>query len=292
MWFTNSKAAFHHRGGGANALGRGTALGSFVAAGALVGGLVSVTSPATASASHFNTDPYTTGCAANSFTLSSKSVSGGTVSILYSRTCATNWVVYKGISQTTSKTGKDHATNKWTRLETDTGTWSYSMQSYAPGTTAYTGQIKVGSTTTTGTCSTTCAWSATTSGTPASTREARAVAWARSMIGSGAFRGLCERFVENAFGTSGRYASALAAYQALRAAGQIKTTKTGIPAGALVFSDGPADGPYGHVMLSEGGGSYISGGMITGPSVQRLSTPNPGSTFLGWAMAPSSWPGR
>lgn len=76
-----------------------------------------------------------------------------------------------------------------------------------------------------------------------------------------AYPGLCELFVERAYGTSGRYASAIAAYRALRASGQIHTASTGIPAGALVFSENPAwDSGYGHVMLSRGDGTFVSGG--------------------------------
>lgn len=124
-----------------------------------------------------------------------------------------------------------------------------------------------------------------------STRESRAVSWAMSMVGSQAYAGACERFVENAFGTSGRYYSALTAFKALRAAGTMRYTRTSIPAGMLVFSDGPVDGPYGHVMLSIGGGQFVSGG-ANGPTVKVFTTPNPGSTFLGWSPAPASWRGR
>lgn len=118
-----------------------------------------------------------------------------------------------------------------------------------------------------------------------------ATGWAWGQLGSESYYNLCERFVENAYGTSGRYASALSAYNAMRAAGAIHTSSTNIPAGALVFSDGPVDGPNGHVMLSIGGGTFISGG-ANGPSVKVFTTPNPGSTYLGWSYAPTSWPGR
>lgn len=127
--------------------------------------------------------------------------------------------------------------------------------------------------------------------TTTSTKASRAVSWAKGQVGSNAYYGLCELFVERAYGTSGRYGSALTAYRSLKARGLVHTTKSNIPAGALVFSDGPLDGPYGHVMLSVGGGRFVSGG-ADGPSVKYFSTPNPGSTFLGWASAPPEWPGR
>lgn len=129
------------------------------------------------------------------------------------------------------------------------------------------------------------------------TTATRAVAWANSQVGSMGYPGLCELFVENAYGTSGRYASAIAAYYALRAAGQIHTSSTGIPAGALVFSSNRAwDLGYGHVMLSRGDGTFVSGGAWTGggnhTTVQIFSSPAPSGGYLGWAYAPTSWPGR
>jgi len=135
-------------------------------AGALICASLSMAfaSSAEASASHFNTDPYSTGCASSSFTLSSAAVPGGTAYVKYSRACGTNWMEYRGVVQTTIKSGKDSTTNRWTNTEVDTTAWSYSMQSYAPGTTTYTGYVAVGATTTTGTCSSTCSWSSSTSG--------------------------------------------------------------------------------------------------------------------------------
>lgn len=125
-------------------------------------------------------------------------------------------------------------------------------------------------------------------------RESRALAWANSMIGSMSYAGLCERFVENAYGTSNRYPSAISAYAALRNAGAIRTSTTGIPVGALVFSSNPAwDQGYGHVMISRGDGTFVSGGVLTTygnhTTVQVMGFP---SGFLGWSYAPGDWPGR
>jgi hypothetical protein len=126
---------------------------------------------------------------------------------------------------------------------------------------------------------------------PAASSATRAVAWGVSQNHSNAYPFLCERFVENAYGTSGRYASAIAGFYALRAAGQMHYTSTGIPAGALVFSSNPRyDLSNGHVMISIGNGTYISGGVSgSGGTVQIIGLQ---STFLGWSMAPASWPGR
>lgn len=128
---------------------------------------------AQAAASHFNTDPYTTGCSKSSWTLAQKAVSGGTMYIKVSRNCGTNWVEYRGNRQTVTKTGKDHKTNRWTRTEIDTLPFSYSMQSYAPGVTAYTGRVTIGRTTTTAVCASSCSWKVTTTPAPTTTLSAK-----------------------------------------------------------------------------------------------------------------------
>lgn len=138
---------------------------------------------AQAAASHWNTDPYLTGCAKSSWTLSTRSVPGGTASIKVSNACSTNWLEYSGKKQSTTKTIKDHVTNKWTRNEVDNLPWSYSMQVYGPGTRPITATIKIGSTTTTANCSVSCTWTSvtTTSPTPVSTlyNRSAAASWAK-----------------------------------------------------------------------------------------------------------------
>jgi hypothetical protein len=129
----------------------------------------------------------------------------------------------------------------------------------------------------------------------ANAKADRAVAWANSMVGSMSYKNLCERFVENAYGTSGKYASAIAAYKALKAAGAIKTSTTNIPKGALVFSLDPKwDYGNGHVEISRGDGTFVSGGASTAygnRSTVQIYKALP-SGYLGWAMPPASWPGR
>jgi uncharacterized protein YraI len=118
------------------------------------------------------------------------------------------------------------------------------------------------------------------------TKADHAVAWANSMVGATGYDGWCELFVENAYGTSSRYGSALANFNAQQAAGRISTS-TNVPAGALAFFRNPYDGGYGHVEISRGDGSYVS----TAATVRVVSL-SYGGTFLGWAPAPDSWPGR
>ncbi|MFD9829626.1 hypothetical protein ACFWXB_19280 [Tsukamurella tyrosinosolvens] len=133
---------------------------------------------------------------------------------------------------------------------------------------------------------------------PSSAKVGRAIAWANGQVGSQAYDFACQRFVENAYGTSGRYGSAIAMRNQLAAAGQIHMDRN-IPAGALVFSrNSRYDRGYGHVVIATGGGQYVSGGVSKSygsrATVQRLSSWNPagGSEYLGWAYAPSNWPGR
>ncbi|MCL3836875.1 hypothetical protein M2889_03360 [Aeromicrobium sp. zg-Y1362] len=122
--------------------------------------------------------------------------------------------------------------------------------------------------------------------------------WAKSKVGSNSYDFLCERFVENAYGTQGKFGSAIANYNAQKRAGRISTSRTNIPAGALVFSSNRAwDLGYGHVQISIGGNKFVSGGMgrnaagrLVGPTVQiRTGLP---SGYLGWSQAPGNWPGR
>lgn len=135
---------------------------------------------------------------------------------------------------------------------------------------------------------------------PPATRETRAVDFARSQLGvsntnltpDGMWSGWCELLAEQAYGTRSRYGSALADYNAQRAAGRIHTD-TNPPAGALVFYQW---GTYGHVGISLGGGQVISTkGFSTPEPVRQHAVVGIGSTglpYLGWSYAPSTWAGR
>ncbi|WP_267618150.1 hypothetical protein [Gordonia bronchialis] len=126
---------------------------------------------------------------------------------------------------------------------------------------------------------------------PQSSRESRAVSWAVGQVGSGAYNFACQRFVENAFGTSGRFGSAIQMFNTLRSQGAIRGGTP--PAGALTFSKSSWDKGYGHVSISLGNGRYVSGGMPAPSTVNYMNGPAAsGGTYLGWAYAPASWPGR
>lgn len=124
-------------------------------------------------------------------------------------------------------------------------------------------------------------------GSTASSKEERAAQWAESMVGKGtSYSGLCERYVENAFGTSGRYYSARTNYQAQYNAGRIHTD-TNVPRGALAFY---AYGSLGHVGVGLGNGRVASS-KLNG-AVRVTPVTGWGLTYLGWSYAPASWPGR
>lgn len=109
-----------------------------------------------------NTLPYESGCGQGAYVISSKAILGGTVSMVYSPSCQTNWLEWYGPVRFTSKKMVQPAS---TSSENDTASWSYSRQVYAPGTTVARGEIYVW-TDASGTgaqgwsvrCGSTCAW--------------------------------------------------------------------------------------------------------------------------------------
>jgi hypothetical protein len=118
---------------------------------------------------------------------------------------------------------------------------------------------------------------------------------ADSMVGTDEFGPYgCEDFVDAAYGrttaTGIGHDAALAFYQSLADRGLVHHEMP-IPPGALVFSMG---GDGGHVDISRGDGTYVSGGVQglspgygDGHNVQILPTPNLGSwTLEGWAYPP------
>lgn len=130
----------------------------------------------------------------------------------------------------------------------------------------------------------------------ASSREDRAIAWALSMQGSRDYPALCGKFIANAYGLGALgYATAYDFYRAQLAAGRVQTSGTP-PKGAIVFTKSSYDGGAGHVAIAVGDGRYVMGGVarFDGATVWTYTSwnPAPGAQYLGWATAPSNWPGR
>ncbi len=133
-----------------------------------------------------------------------------------------------------------------------------------------------------------------------SSREQRAIDWARSVIGNSttngdlgdsnhAWDGWCDNFVGHAYGRAASgYATAIAHFNSLNGRGLIHTTGTP-PFGALTFyAAAPINGYAGHVMLSEGNGNYIT----SAATVRRVTIGWPGATYIGWSYADPEWTGR
>lgn len=125
---------------------------------------------------------------------------------------------------------------------------------------------------------------------PESTRKkAIAAAWAVSQIGSQAWNEYCERFAENAFGTQGRYPSALAGGNALPLQRELKNAQ---PGDLIYFSADDTNNGYGHVGIYVGNGEMVS---ATPNGVKRtgiLSDKYYAPRFRGVAAAPQDWQGR
>lgn len=106
-----------------------------------------------------------------------------------------------------------------------------------------------------------------------------ALNWAQSKLGSQDWNWLCERFVEMAYGTSGKYSSAAAAANALM------TNRGGTPGkGSLVFFRPDASNAnYGHVGISLGGNQFISA-TANGVKVDSLNSSYWGSLYQGFGV--------
>jgi hypothetical protein len=102
--------------------------------------------------------------------------------------------------------------------------------------------------------------------------------------------GWCEAFVEVAYGTRQRYASAITDYDTQKRLGRIHTDDMP-PAGALVFYGGGEDG---HVALSAGYGQVITTWGLVGQryQIREVGVHAFSNPYYGWSPAPDSWPGR
>lgn len=120
-------------------------------------------------------------------------------------------------------------------------------------------------------------------------KAALAAAWAVQQISAQDWNYYCERFAENAFGTSGRYPSALAAGNALPLSKALDKAK---PGDMVLFSADETNDGYGHAGIYIGNGEMVS---ATPNGVKRekiLSNPYWAQRFRGVADAPDDWQGR
>jgi hypothetical protein len=122
-----------------------------------------------------------------------------------------------------------------------------------------------------------------------------ATTWARGQLGSTAWTGKCQAFVERANGAP----PGTGFKSALEAASKLDLHKTPItraPPGALLFFDPSRNCPgarprYGHTGISIGGGKMIDAEQaVVVTDAGRRATWR--KAFLGWAYPPATWPGR
>jgi cell wall-associated NlpC family hydrolase len=125
----------------------------------------------------------------------------------------------------------------------------------------------------------------------AGSKAQKALSWARSKVGSQEWNDLCERFVEQAYGTSGVYPTAIDAAREVVKHKGYASLKTA-PAGALLyFTADETNDNNGHAGIYLGNGRMISA-RPTGVTVERLDTPYNRERFLGWGTAPASFAAR
>ncbi len=124
----------------------------------------------------------------------------------------------------------------------------------------------------------------------ASSKAQKALAWAKSKLGSQEWNNLCERFVEEAYGTRGVYPTAKDASDAIVKHKGQASLKTAPPGALLYFAADETNENNGHAGIYLGNGQMISA-RPGGVSIERLDTPYNRQRFLGWGNAPASFPG-
>jgi hypothetical protein len=127
----------------------------------------------------------------------------------------------------------------------------------------------------------------TTISLTSTTRGERAIGWYKAHAGSTAYEGMCELAAELSFGTRGRYPSAIANWNAQVRAGRAHRGDRSAPRGALVFWNTSV---FGHVAVADGSGGEWS--TSVNHRIGHATSTRYFVNYLGWAWAPTSWPGR
>ncbi|MGP4018121.1 CHAP domain-containing protein [Saccharopolyspora sp. 5N708] len=113
---------------------------------------------------------------------------------------------------------------------------------------------------------------------PADGTAQGAVEWFQQHIGDTSYQGLCEKAVENAWGTTGVWPSAIAHWEGAVRAGKAHTDGSTPPVGAFVYWN---ISQYGHVGIADGeGGFYASSVAGAIGHADDLSYFN---NYLGWS---------
>ena len=105
-----------------------------------------------------------------------------------------------------------------------------------------------------------------------------AISWFANRNGSTAYQGYCEKAVENAYGTTGVYASAIANWNDAVNRGAAHRGDLNPPKGALVFWNISS---YGHVGVATGDGNFWA--TSVNGAIGKRALPY-FSNYLGWAQ--------
>jgi hypothetical protein len=119
-------------------------------------------------------------------------------------------------------------------------------------------------------------------------KQALAAAWALNQIGSQDYYNLCQRFVEQAYGTGGQYRSAGAAGNALNWGADPNSADVG---DLVFFKPDASNGGAGHVGIYLGNGEMVS---ATNKGITRdnfLSNSYWKNLFVGFGDPPEQWKG-
>ncbi|HEV7652144.1 MAG TPA: CHAP domain-containing protein [Actinophytocola sp.] len=107
-----------------------------------------------------------------------------------------------------------------------------------------------------------------------------AIQWMQNHAGNTGYEGLCEKAVENAYGTTGVWASAKAHWQGAINAGKAHPGDGNAPRGAFVYWN---TSQFGHVGISDGSGGFYSSSI--GGHIGHGSNKSYFVNYLGWSNA-------
>ena len=107
-----------------------------------------------------------------------------------------------------------------------------------------------------------------------------AIQWMQNHAGNSGWEGLCEMAVENAYGTTGVWASAIAHWHGAVNAGKAHPGDSNAPRGAFVYWN---TSQYGHVGISDGNGGFYSSSV--GGAIGHGGNKNYFVNYLGWSTA-------
>ena len=107
-----------------------------------------------------------------------------------------------------------------------------------------------------------------------------AIQWMQAKNGSRNWEGLCEKAVENAYGTTGVWPSAIAHWRGAINAGKAHPGNWNAPRGAFVYWN---TSQFGHVGVSDGNGGFYSSSV--GGAIGHRTNKNYFVNYLGWSNA-------